>query len=45
MWKGGKKSSCPFSSNKVHVYKSTTTINEKFYNVSIQLLSTHLDVS
>ena len=33
----------PFPSYKVHVYKSSTTINENFYNVSIQLLSTHLE--
>ena len=30
---------------KVNVYKPSTTYNEKFYNVAIQLLSTHLDVS
>ena len=42
--KVGRKASCPFSSYKVHFYKSSTIINEKLYNVSIQLLSTNLDV-
>ena len=40
-----EKSSGLFPSYNVHVYKSSTTINEKFYNASIQLLPTHLDVS
>ena len=37
------KKVCPNS--KVHIYKPIITINEKFYNVTIQLLSAHLDVS
>ena len=36
--------SCPCSNYKRDVYKPSTTIIE-FYNVAIQLLSTHLDVS
>ena len=42
---GGKIASCSCLSYKVHTYKTSTNINEKFYNVAIQLLSTHLDVS
>ena len=30
---------------KVHVYKPSTNVKGKFYNLAIQLLSTHLDVS
>ena len=37
------KKVCPNS--KVHICKPIITISEKFYNVAIQLLSTHLDVS
>ena len=39
------KSFMPLPYYKLHVYKPNATINEKFYIVTIQLLSTHLDIS
>ena len=39
------KTSWLYPNYKVYVYKPSTTINEKFYNVAIQLLCTYLDVS
>ena len=35
------ESLCKKVGKKLHSYKPSTNINEKFYNVSIELLSTH----